>query len=75
MLIEDGVTIERCKIGPNVTIEKGTVVETASWRTRSWGGSVIRKSTLHHSMLGDRVTVSGINGTASLGDDSELVGG
>jgi ADP-glucose pyrophosphorylase len=34
----------------------------------------IEGSTLHHAMLGDRVTVRGHHGTASLGSDSELVG-
>ena len=30
------------------------------------------KSDLHHTMLGDRVSVIGLKGFASLGDDSEV---
>jgi glucose-1-phosphate thymidylyltransferase len=74
--IEDGVTIERSEIGPNVNLEKGSTVQDSKLAHTIVGtGNVIRSSTLHHSMLGDRVTVSGFTGTASLGDDSELVGG
>jgi glucose-1-phosphate thymidylyltransferase len=74
--IEDGVTIERSEIGPNVNLEKGSTVQDSKLAHTIVGtGNVIRSSTLHHSMLGDRVTVSGFTGTVSLGDDSELVGG
>jgi glucose-1-phosphate thymidylyltransferase len=73
--IEDGVTIEKSEIGPNVSLEKGTTVENSKMtHTLVGAGSTIRGSDLHHSMVGDRVTVTGFKGTASLGDDSELVG-
>jgi glucose-1-phosphate thymidylyltransferase len=74
--IEEGVTIERSEIGPNVSLEQGTTVRDCRLEhTLVGAGSVIQDSTLHHSMLGDRVTVRGFQGTASLGADSELVGG
>ena len=74
--IEDGVTIEKSEIGPNVSLEKGTAVENSKLsHTIVGAGSVIRNSTLEKSMLGDRVTVSGIKGSTSLGADSELTGG
>ena len=74
--IEDGVTIAKSEIGPNVSLEKGATVEGSKLaHTLVGAGSVIKNSNLHHSMLGDRVSVSGFTGTTSLGDDSELVGG
>ena len=73
--IEDGVTIEKSEIGPNVSLEKGTTVQNSRLsHTIVGAGSVIRNSTLEKSMLGDRVTVSGVKGSTSLGADSELVG-
>jgi hypothetical protein len=36
--------------------------------------SSISDSQLSHSMLGDRVMVRGLKGTATLGDDSEVNG-
>jgi glucose-1-phosphate thymidylyltransferase len=73
--IEDGVTVERSEIGPNVTLEAGTTVRDSRLAHTLVGeGSVIRGSTLHHSMLGDRVSLAGFNGSASLGADCELVG-
>jgi glucose-1-phosphate thymidylyltransferase len=72
--IEDGVTIARSEIGPNVTLEKGTTVEDSRLSHTVVGtGSTIRKSTLHRSMLGDRVSVTGFKGSTTLGADSELV--
>jgi glucose-1-phosphate thymidylyltransferase len=73
VLIQDGVTIERSSIGPNVTIEAGTRVANSRLEHVIVGEkSVVLDSTLHHSMLGDRVSVRGLKGTATLGDDSEV---
>ena len=73
--IEEGVTIEKSEIGPNVSLEKGTTVQNSRLsHTIVGAGSVIRNSTLEKSMLGERVTVSGVKGSTSLGADSELVG-
>jgi glucose-1-phosphate thymidylyltransferase len=73
--IEEGVTIERSEIGPNVSLEKGTSVQDSKLaHTLVGAGSSIRKSTLKNSMLGDRVTVSDISFSGTLGADSELVG-
>jgi len=73
VLIQDGVTIEKSVIGPNVTLEAGTrVVNSRLEHVIVGGKSHIADSKLHHSMLGDRVSVRGLTGTASLGDDSEV---
>jgi glucose-1-phosphate thymidylyltransferase len=73
VLIEDGVTIERSEIGPNVTLEAGTRVTDSRLEHVLVGkqGNLAR-SRLHHSMLGDRVTIQGLSGSATLGDDSEV---
>jgi len=76
VLIQDGVTIEKSVIGPNVTLEAGTKVVNSNLSHTIIGQKcTITGTTLHHSMLGDRVTVSGFKGTTTLGDDCEVVGG
>jgi glucose-1-phosphate thymidylyltransferase len=74
VLIQDDVVVENSVIGPNVTLEAGTKVSGSTLAHVIVGqNSVVRDSQLHHSMLGDRVTVQGLRGTATLGDDSEVV--
>jgi glucose-1-phosphate thymidylyltransferase len=74
VLIQDDVVVEHSVIGPNVTLEAGTRVSGSTLAHVIVGQkSVIRDSQLHHSMLGDRVTVQGLRGTATLGDDSEVI--
>jgi glucose-1-phosphate thymidylyltransferase len=76
VLIQDGVTIERSVIGPNVTLEAGTRVANSRLEHVIVGTkSVVLDSTLHHSMLGDRVSIRGLKGVATLGDDSEVDAG
>lgn len=72
--IEDGVTIERSVIGPNVTLETGTrVTDSRLEQTLVGARSTIADSNLRQSMLGDRVMVKGFAGAVTLGDDSEVV--
>jgi len=72
---EDGVSIERSEIGPNVNLEAGTVVRDSQLKHCIVGAkSSIISSTLHHSMLGERVLLNGFKGSASLGDDCEVNG-
>jgi glucose-1-phosphate thymidylyltransferase len=71
--IEDGVTIERSEIGPNVCLERGTRVSGSTLRHTIVGReSVITGSTLDRALLGNHVTVQGYRGGASLGDHSEI---
>jgi glucose-1-phosphate thymidylyltransferase len=73
--IEDGVTVERSEIGPNVNLEAGATVKDSNLSHTIVGQkSSVSGSTLHHSMLGQRVVVTGVKGMASLGDDSEVIG-
>ena len=73
VLIEDGVTVERSTIGPNVTLEAGTTVADSRLEHTLVGrDSRITGSVLTHSMLGNGVAVEGFTGSLSLGDHSEL---
>lgn len=75
VLIEDGVSITTSTIGPNVTLEKGTVVTDSTLSHTLVGQNTkISGSTLSHSMLGNRVTVTGFRGSLSVADDSEIGG-
>jgi len=73
--IEDGVTIERSTIGPNVSVERGCVIRDSTLAHSILGaGCRLDGVTLSHAMLGREVVVSGFQGTASLGDHAELRG-
>jgi glucose-1-phosphate thymidylyltransferase len=73
--IEDGVTIRRSTVGPNVSVSAGTVIEDSTVRDSIVGEkSKIVKSALHDSLIGNRVVLQGFNGDATVGDDSELRG-
>jgi glucose-1-phosphate thymidylyltransferase len=73
--IEDGVSINGSTIGPNVTIEKGTVVSDSTLSHALIGQNCrIHRSTLTRTMLGNRVKVDGFAGSLSVADDSEIRG-
>ena len=73
--IEEGVRLEDCEIGPNVTIETGTVVKGSTLRDCIVGRDCrIEGAKLHDSLVGDRAVVSGVTGSVSVADDSEVVG-
>jgi glucose-1-phosphate thymidylyltransferase len=71
--IEEGVTIERSEIGPNVTLEQGTSVTDSVLRNTIVGRDAkLTRVRLDGAMLGNAVTAEGLTGSASLGDHSEL---
>jgi glucose-1-phosphate thymidylyltransferase len=71
--IEDGVTIRRSTIGPNVSVSTGTVIEDSTIQDSIIGEkSRIVRSALHDSVLGDHVVLEGFKGDATVGDHSEL---
>jgi glucose-1-phosphate thymidylyltransferase len=75
VLIEDGAVIQRSTIGPNVTIERGTVVQDSVLSHSIIGRDCrVTGATLSKSLLGDSVTVRDFNGSASVGDHSEITG-
>ena len=73
--IEDGVVIERSEIGPNVSVENGTRITDSTLRHSIIGQkSSLSHCRLTHSMIGDQVDLSGLRGSASVADHSEVRG-
>ncbi len=75
VLIEDGCTIERSTIGPNVTLETGSVVRDSTLSNAIIGSNaLIEHTVLDNAMLGDHVKVLRFSGTGSIGSHSEVSG-
>jgi glucose-1-phosphate thymidylyltransferase len=71
--IEDGVTIEKSEIGPNVSLEQGTKVSASRLRNTIVGRDAkLSRVTLESSLLGNGVVVDGLQGSVTLGDHSEV---
>jgi glucose-1-phosphate thymidylyltransferase len=71
--IEDGVKIANSRVGPNVSLGAGTIVEHATIRDTIVGnGCRIVRSKLINSLIGDEVLVAGVEGEVTLGDHSEI---
>src|SRR3712207_5732000 len=74
--IEDGVQIERSEIGPNVSIEQGTRVSGSRLRNTIVGRDAkLSRVNLNESLLGNGVILEGFEGSASIGDQSEVKAG
>src|SRR5688500_716939 len=71
--IEDGVTITKSKIGPNVSIGAGSVLEGAEISHSIIGDRAkITRSVLVNSLVGDDTVLTGVKGEVTLGDHSEV---
>ena len=71
--IEDDVTLTGSTIGPNVSISEGTSITNSTVRDSIVGRlSKIDKSALSGSLVGDHTKISGVKGTVSIGDCSEV---
>jgi glucose-1-phosphate thymidylyltransferase len=71
--IEDGATIERATVGPNVSLGAHSTVRDSVIRDAVIGErATIIDSALHDSFLGDDVTVQGVQGALNVGDHSEI---
>jgi glucose-1-phosphate thymidylyltransferase len=71
--IEDGVSIEKSEIGPNVSLEEGTQVKGSHLRNTIVGRNArLNGARLDGSLLGNNVLVDGLKGSVTLGDDSEI---
>ncbi len=71
--VEEGVTIRSSRIGPNVSIGKGSTVEGSELRDTIVGvKSKISKARLVNSLIGDEVQLSGVSGELTVGDHSEI---
>jgi glucose-1-phosphate thymidylyltransferase len=74
--VADGVTLEGCEIGPNVTLGEGCVVRGGRLRDTIVGdGSTLEGCDLHDSLIGSRATVRGVSGQVDVGDDSRVIAG
>jgi glucose-1-phosphate thymidylyltransferase len=73
--IAEGVTIQQCEIGPNVTVESGSVLRGSALRDTIVGESTtIEDASLHDSMIGDHAIVRGVRGVVSAGDHTTVEG-
>ncbi|MEP6591419.1 MAG: sugar phosphate nucleotidyltransferase [Gemmatimonadota bacterium] len=73
--IPKGCVLERCTIGPNVTLDEGCEVRDSSVSDSIIGARcVIERTTLVRSMLGDDVVVKDFHGTGSIGSNSVVAG-
>ncbi len=71
--IEADVVIEESTVGPNVSIEAGTVIHGSVVMNAIVGERCrIEHCHLDGALLGDDVTVTGLRGSASLGSHSEV---
>jgi glucose-1-phosphate thymidylyltransferase len=75
VFLEDGVRIERSTIGPNVSVERGTVIEDSEVSHAIVGRDCrLGGARLTRSLLGNHVTVRDVAGSVSLGDHAECLG-
>jgi glucose-1-phosphate thymidylyltransferase len=71
--IEDGVTIDDSVVGPNVSIGKGSVIERSHLRDTIVGDRTrIARCQLTSSLVGDEVVLAGVRGEVTIGDHSEV---
>jgi glucose-1-phosphate thymidylyltransferase len=74
--IAEGVLVEDSEIGPNVSIEAGSVVRRSRLSNTIVGGNTtLEDARLHDSLVGDNVVLQGVEGAVSLGDDAQVRGG
>ena len=71
--IEDDVKIHASRIGPNVSIGAGTIIDGSEIRDTIIGTlSTVRSSGLVNSLVGDHVVLEGVHGEVTVGDHSEV---
>ena len=58
--IADGVVLEDCEVGPNVTLEPGATIRRSTVRSAIVGErACITDATVEHSLVGDDAVVEG----------------
>lgn len=71
--IAEGVELENCEIGPNVTIESGCVLRNTKLRDTIVGEAVtIENAELHDSMIGSHSMVRGVAGSINIGEHATI---
>jgi len=73
--VEEGVTLENVELGPNVTIESGSVVrDSVLVDTLVGRDTIIEGSRLRGSVLGGHVRIRGADGSLNVADHSAVIG-
>ena len=73
--IEDDVVLKGAKIGPNVSIGRGSVIEKSELKDTLVGSNTkIVGSVIENSLIGDSALVEGVKGELTLSDHSEVRG-
>jgi glucose-1-phosphate thymidylyltransferase len=71
--IEDGVTLSKSTIGPNVSIGAGSRVDGSTLSDTIIGTKAnVKGSTLKNSLIGDDVVIEGLRGELTVSDHSEV---
>jgi glucose-1-phosphate thymidylyltransferase len=71
--IEDNVSLSGSTVGPNVSIGTGSVIENSRLSHSIVGtGSRISQSSITNSLIGDDTILENVNGTVTVGDNSEV---
>jgi len=71
--IEDNVTLKKSKVGPNVSIGAGSVLDGTEISHSIVGTNAkISKSVLKNSLVGDDAVLDGVKGEVTVGDHSEV---
>jgi glucose-1-phosphate thymidylyltransferase len=71
--IEDNVTLKKSKVGPNVSIGAGSVLDGVEISHSIVGAKAnLKRSVLRNSLIGDDTIVEGVTGEVTLGDNSEV---
>jgi glucose-1-phosphate thymidylyltransferase len=71
--IEDNVTLKKSKVGPNVSIGAGSVLDGTQISNSIVGSNAkISKSVLKNSLVGDDTVLDGVKGEVTVGDHSEM---
>jgi glucose-1-phosphate thymidylyltransferase len=71
--IEDDVTLKKSKVGPNVSIGAGSVLDGVEISNSIVGAKAnLKRSVLRNSLIGDDTIVEGVQGEVTLGDNSEV---
>ena len=71
--IEDDVVLTAARVGPNVSIGRGSVIEKSELTDTLVGANTkIVGSTLRNSVIGDSAVIEGVSGELTLSDHSEV---
>jgi glucose-1-phosphate thymidylyltransferase len=71
--IEDDVVLKGARVGPNVSIGRGSIIEKSELRDTVIGSNTkIIDSSLENSLIGDSAIIEGVRGELTLSDHSEV---